>query len=89
MLLDLDNFLHIQKPGGRRSALCIWRQMPKGVPVATVAIGNAANAGLLAARILVAADPALRQRMERYQADMKQTVLDKAARMEAVGWEDY
>jgi len=69
--------------------LCIWRQMPKGVPVATVAIGNAANAGLLAARILAAADPALRQRMERYQADMKQTVLDKAARLLAVGWEDY
>lgn len=34
-------------------------QMPKGVPVATVAIGNAANAGLLAVRIIAASDPAL------------------------------
>ena len=42
-------------------------QMPKGVPVATVAIGNAANAGLLALRILAASDPALQQEMLDYQ----------------------
>jgi 5-(carboxyamino)imidazole ribonucleotide mutase len=45
-------------------------QMPAGVPVATVAIGNARNAGLLAVRILGASDPVLRQRMLDYQADM-------------------
>lgn len=42
-------------------------QMPKGVPVATVAIGNAANAGLLALRILAGSDTALQQRMLDYQ----------------------
>ena len=41
-------------------------QMPGGIPVATVAIGNAKNAGLLAARILAVADPALRERLVTY-----------------------
>ncbi|MBF6356325.1 5-(carboxyamino)imidazole ribonucleotide mutase [Nocardia higoensis] len=52
-------------------------QMPAGVPVATVSIGGARNAGLLAVRILAAADPALRARMERFQADLESMVLDK------------
>jgi 5-(carboxyamino)imidazole ribonucleotide mutase len=42
-------------------------QMPAGVPVATVAIGNARNAGLLAVRILAASEPELREKMERFQ----------------------
>lgn len=42
-------------------------QMPKGVPVATVAIGNAANAGLLALRILACSDSALQEKMLQYQ----------------------
>jgi 5-(carboxyamino)imidazole ribonucleotide mutase len=46
-------------------------QMPAGVPVATVAIGNARNAGLLAVRILAASDLALRERMESFQADLR------------------
>ncbi|MQW75874.1 5-(carboxyamino)imidazole ribonucleotide mutase [Nocardioides sp. dk4132] len=46
-------------------------QMPAGVPVATVAVGNARNAGLLAVRILAATDPALQQRMLDFQADLK------------------
>jgi phosphoribosylaminoimidazole carboxylase PurE protein len=58
-------------------------QMPKGVPVATVAIGNAANAGLLAVRILASTDPALLQKMLDYQEGMKRMVLDKAAKLEA------
>ena len=45
-------------------------QMPSGVPVATVAIGNARNAGLLAARILGASGPALLERMLAYQAEI-------------------
>ena len=45
-------------------------QMPAGVPVATVAVGGARNAGLLAVRILAAGDPALRERMRRFQADL-------------------
>jgi 5-(carboxyamino)imidazole ribonucleotide mutase len=46
-------------------------QMPAGVPVATVAIGNARNAGLLAVRILAAGDPELQRRMLAFQADLK------------------
>ncbi|MGH2516835.1 MAG: 5-(carboxyamino)imidazole ribonucleotide mutase [Ktedonobacterales bacterium] len=45
-------------------------QMPAGVPVATVAIGNARNAGLLAVRILAVSDAALRERMLAYQAEI-------------------
>lgn len=52
-------------------------QMPAGVPVATVAIGNARNAGLLAVRILAAADPALRARMVEFQEALADMVLDK------------
>lgn len=52
-------------------------QMPAGVPVATVSIGGARNAGLLAVRILGAADPALRERMANFQAGLEQMVLDK------------
>jgi 5-(carboxyamino)imidazole ribonucleotide mutase len=49
-------------------------QMPRGVPVATVAIGNAANAGLLAVRILATVDGALRGRLERYHAELAAAV---------------
>lgn len=58
-------------------------QMPKGVPVATVAIGNAANAGLLAVRILAGTDGALLQKMLDYQDSMRDMVLGKAAKVEA------
>ena len=46
-------------------------QMPAGVPVATVAIGNARNAGLLAVRILAVSDEGLRERMRGFQADLR------------------
>jgi 5-(carboxyamino)imidazole ribonucleotide mutase len=52
-------------------------QMPAGVPVATVSIGGARNAGLLAARILGAADPELRDRITQFQADLEAMVLQK------------
>lgn len=52
-------------------------QMPAGVPVACVSIGGARNAGLLAVRILAAADPGLRTRMEAFQADLEAQVLAK------------
>src|SRR6187551_3302604 len=54
-------------------------QMPAGVPVATVSIGGARNAGLLAVRILGAADPTLRGRMEAFQASLEEMVLQKDA----------
>ena len=54
-------------------------QMPAGVPVATVSIGGARNAGLLAVRILGSSDSVLRARMERFQADLEDMVLQKDA----------
>jgi 5-(carboxyamino)imidazole ribonucleotide mutase len=57
-------------------------QMPAGIPVATVAVGNARNAGLLAVRILGASDEKLRSAMEHFQADLAQQVRDKDARVQ-------
>lgn len=64
-------------------------QMPKGVPVATVAINNAMNAGLLAVRMLSASDDKLRTKVLDHQVSMKETVLNKAKRLEEVGWKTY
>jgi 5-(carboxyamino)imidazole ribonucleotide mutase len=58
-------------------------QMPAGVPVATVSIANARNAGLLAVRILGAADATLRQRMEAFQAGLVAVVKEKDAAVQA------
>jgi 5-(carboxyamino)imidazole ribonucleotide mutase len=58
-------------------------QMPAGVPVATVAIGNARNAGLLAVRILAAGDPGLRQQMLDFQDQLRQTAEAKGAAVRA------
>ena len=58
-------------------------QMPAGVPVATVSIGNARNAGLLAVRILGASDPVLRDRMAAYQASLEDLVAEKEAALRA------
>lgn len=56
-------------------------QMPAGVPVATVAVGGARNAGLLAVRILAATDPGLQQRMLDFQAELKATAQAKGERV--------
>ena len=60
-------------------------QMPAGVPVATVAVGNARNAGLLAVRILGVADPALRRLMEDFQSSLRDAALEKGARVRNAG----
>ncbi len=60
--------------GGLDSLLSIV-QMPRGVPVATVAIGGAENAGLLAAQILAGRYPAIRQRLQRFRAEQTRAVL--------------
>ncbi|OJF14661.1 5-(carboxyamino)imidazole ribonucleotide mutase [Couchioplanes caeruleus] len=52
-------------------------QMPAGVPVATVSIGGARNAGLLAVRILAASDPELLAKMRAFQANLEQVVAEK------------
>ena len=58
-------------------------QMPAGVPVATVSVGGARNAGLLAVRILAAADESLRDRMAAYQASLRDLVAEKDAALNA------
>jgi 5-(carboxyamino)imidazole ribonucleotide mutase len=58
-------------------------QMPAGIPVATVAVGGARNAGLLAVRILAAADPALRARMSDFQAQLSVTAHAKGEALRA------
>jgi 5-(carboxyamino)imidazole ribonucleotide mutase len=58
-------------------------QMPAGVPVATVAIGGARNAGLLAVQILATADEGLRERSRAYKARLAREVEEKAARIAA------
>ncbi|XP_055831393.1 phosphoribosylaminoimidazole carboxylase, chloroplastic-like isoform X2 [Solanum dulcamara] len=64
-------------------------QMPRGVPVATVAINNATNAGLLAVRLLGISDIKLQARMAQYQEDRRDEVLVKGERLEKVGYEEY
>ena len=61
--------------GGMDSLLSIV-QMPRGIPVATVAIGNGVNAGLLAASILALGDPALAERLAAWRARQTASVLD-------------
>jgi 5-(carboxyamino)imidazole ribonucleotide mutase len=58
-------------------------QMPAGVPVATVSVGGARNAGLLAVRILAAGDAGLRERMAAFQSDLADSVLAKDAALRA------
>ena len=58
-------------------------QMPAGVPVATVAINNAKNAGILAAQSLGVKFPEVRERVQQYKAQLERMVLDKAAKLAA------
>ena len=72
------------KLDGRDSLLSIV-QMPAGVPVATVAIDNGTNAGILAAQIVATADDTVRASVREYKQSLERTVLDKAARVGRVG----
>jgi phosphoribosylaminoimidazole carboxylase len=73
---------------GKDSLLSIV-QMPRGVPVATVAINNSLNAALLAARILGVADERIREQVETYAADSQVEVLGKDEKLVKIGWEAY
>ena len=64
-------------------------QMPAGIPVATVAIGNGANAGLLAAQILATADPALAERVQAYRQGLHDQVVAKDQRLLELGSAAY
>jgi len=73
---------------GQDSLLSIV-QMPRGIPVATVAIGNAMNAGLLAVRILASSRPDLRERMESYQVELKEMVNGMSQRLQELGSDEF
>ena len=64
-------------------------QMPAGIPVATVAIGNGLNAGLLAAQILATADPRLAQEISDYRDGLHGQVIAKDARLQQLGSRAY
>lgn len=64
-------------------------QMPRGIPVATVAIGNAQNAGLLAVQILGTGNLQLQRRVEQYRQNLSQMVLDKQERLDKLGYQEY
>ena len=64
-------------------------QMPAGIPVATVAIGNATNAGLLAVQILAADRPDLLVKVQAYRRSLNDAVLAKQAKLEEVGYQQY
>ncbi len=64
-------------------------QMPAGIPVATVAIGNAKNAGLLAVQILASHQPKLLQQVQQYRQSLAQSVMDKQAQLDELGYQQY
>ena len=70
---------------GLTTALTVQR----GVPVATVAINNGMNAGLLAIRILAASDRTLQTKMDDYLKSLEREVIGKVQKLEEVGWEHY
>lgn len=64
-------------------------QMPPGVPVATVAINGAKNAGLLAVQILALADGKLKQKFSDYKSKLGQAIIDKSAKLQQMGYKKY
>ena len=63
-------------------------QMPNGVPVATVALNAAKNAGILAAEIIGTFDEAISQKLTAYKTQMNDEVLGKVEKMKSAGWEN-
>ncbi len=64
-------------------------QMPKGVPVATVAINSAKNAGILAAEILGIKYPEIKEKIKEYKLNLENMVIDKATKLEEKGHKNY
>jgi 5-(carboxyamino)imidazole ribonucleotide mutase len=64
-------------------------QMPAGIPVATVAIGNAKNAGLLAIQILAVSQPQLLERILDYRKTLSESVMKKQTQLEELGYQKY
>ena len=80
--------MHTNSLGGRDSLYSIV-QMPSGIPVATVAINGGLNAGILAAKILATSDEKLLEKLEAYSEEMKQSVVEKAEKLDKVGYKNY
>ncbi|MBO7710403.1 MAG: 5-(carboxyamino)imidazole ribonucleotide mutase [Lachnospiraceae bacterium] len=80
--------MHTTSLGGRDSLYSIV-QMPSGIPVATVAIGGAVNAALLAAKILAVSDDELLERLIAYSDQLRSDVEAKNDRLHQVGYEAY
>ncbi len=64
-------------------------QMPSGIPVATVAIDGAANAGILAAKILATSDDSILEKLKAYKEELKEGVVAKKEKLEKVGYKEY
>ena len=64
-------------------------QMPAGVPVATVALDGARNAGILAAQMVATSDSALTNRLDAFKESLKVKVEEAASQLEAKGWKDF
>lgn len=64
-------------------------QMPPGIPVATVAINGAKNAGLLAAKIIGVSDKVVNQKVAEYSSNLEQTILTKSAKLDKIGYKKY
>ncbi|MDH6056616.1 5-(carboxyamino)imidazole ribonucleotide mutase [Umezakia ovalisporum] len=64
-------------------------QMPAGIPVATVAIGNAKNAGLLAVQILATHQPELMAQVQQYRQSLAALVMEKQVKLQQLGYQQY
>ena len=80
--------IHTKSVGGVDSLYSIV-QMPSGIPVATVAIDGSVHAALLAAEILAVSDDELHQKLADYRKEMKQGVVDKAEKLDKLGYDAY
>ena len=80
--------IHTKALGGEDSLYSIV-QMPSGIPVATVAIDGAANAAILAAKMLSIHDLELRDKLEKYKMNLKDQVVAKDQKLTEVGYEEY
>ncbi|MBO5998237.1 MAG: 5-(carboxyamino)imidazole ribonucleotide mutase [Lachnospiraceae bacterium] len=79
--------MHTKSLGGKDSLYSIV-QMPSGIPVATVAIDGAANAALLAVRILAVSDEDLAGKIEEYHKEMEEQVKEKDKKLASGGYDD-
>jgi len=80
--------MHTTSLGGKDSLYSIV-QMPSGIPVATVAINGGANAGILAVKMLAMNDESLLNKLQEYKAELKDTVVKKAEKLDELGYKGY